>query len=418
MQKNIKNNFNKILSIFILMQPVLDLITGICIHKLNINFTLGIIIRIIFLIFVMLTSTFIYNKKKNIIYYLLFIIYAIIYLLGIILFKDSSIFKEMQGLIRTFYFPLLFLSLYSIKDDLKLNPKTLVITFFIYLAFIFVPSILNIGFKTYEITKKGTLGFFNSANEISGILSILTPLIIVYLNKLQKNKYIIITITSIIYMYVILNMGTKTPLLALILTIIMLIVYSVIKNIKNKNYKLVISTFLLFLITTIAVIAVIPKTNFYKNIETHLDFLEVDNAIEVLEKPKLIDHFIFSQRLTFLSKKQKIYNNSNIYQKLFGIGYTKDSKEVKMIEMDYFDIFYSHGIIGSILFFGMYSYLIYKILHKRKSFDFKQYMLYVSLILIIILSLFTGHIINAPSVSIIVIYLLMLLQYKDNKKTS
>ena len=89
-----------------------------------------------------------------------------------------------------------------------------------------------------------------------------------------------------------------------------------------------------------------------------------------------------------------------------------------MIEMDYFDIFYSHGIIGSILFFGMYIYLIYKILHKRKSFDFKQYMLYASLVLIIILSLFTGHIINAPSVSIIVIYLLMLLQYKDNKKTS
>jgi len=34
---------------------------------------------------------------------------------------------------------------------------------------IFIPTFLDVGYKTYEVTKKGSLGFFNSANEISGI---------------------------------------------------------------------------------------------------------------------------------------------------------------------------------------------------------------------------------------------------------
>ncbi len=413
MQKNIKNNFNKILSIFILMQPVLDLITGICIHKLNINFTLGIIIRIIFLIFVMLTSTFIYNKKKNIIYYLLFIIYAIIYLLGIILFKDSSIFKEMQGLLRVFYFPLLLISLYSINDEIHISKMLLLTDLILYLLFIFIPNSLNLGFKSYEITKKGTLGFFNSANEISGIISILTPIMILVF---KEHKNLIFTLLiSILYLFVILTIGTKTPLLSLIITIFFALLWLWIKNIKKKNYKLIIGSFGILFILIITTIAIIPKTNFYKNIETHLNYLKVDDIKEVFEKPKLVDHFIFSQRLTFLSKIQKEYSKANPYQLLFGIGYMKKDKVRKTVEMDYFDIFYSHGIIGFILFFSLYLNILYKVLSKRKKFDFSQYMTYISIFLIIVLSLFTGHIITAPSVSLLVAIIILMIENK--KKT-
>ena len=413
MQKNIKNNFNKILSIFILMQPVLDLITGICIHKLNINFTLGIIIRIIFLIFVMLTSTFIYNKKKNIIYYSLFIIYAIIYLLGIILFKDSSIFKEMQGLLRVFYFPLLLISLYSINDEIHISKMLLLIDLILYLLFIFIPNSLNLGFKSYEITKKGTLGFFNSANEISGIISILTPIMILVF---KEHKNLIFTLLiSILYLFVILTIGTKTPLLSLIITIFFALLWLWIKNIKKKNYKIIIGSFGILFILIITTIAIIPKTNFYKNIETHLNYLKVDDIKEVFEKPKLVDHFIFSQRLTFLSKIQKEYSKANPYQLLFGIGYMKEDKVRKTVEMDYFDIFYSHGIIGFILFFSLYLNILYKVLSKRKKFDFSQYMTYISIFLIIVLSLFTGHIITAPSVSLLVAIIILMIENK--KKT-
>ncbi len=76
--------------------------------------------------------------------------------------------------------------------------------------------------------------------------------------------------------------------------------------------------------------------------------------------------------------------------------------------MDYFDIFYNHGIMGFIIFFIPYIMILINIFKKKdKLFDFERYMSYISIFLIVILSLFTGHIITAPSVSIVIIYILI-----------
>ena len=108
-----------------------------------------------------------------------------------------------------------------------------------------------------------------------------------------------------------LNIGTKTPLLALIITIVFSILWLWIKNIKEKNYKIVGISFTILLVVSILIISIIPKTNFYKNIETELDYIEVDNPVEVLSSYKLIDHAIFGQRLSFLSKRSNDYRRSN-----------------------------------------------------------------------------------------------------------
>ena len=162
----------------------------------------------------------------------------------------------------------------------------------------------------------------------------------------------------IIYLVVILTVGTKTPLLALIMTIGATLGYYMINCLKKKTYKPIIYTSLIVLIGFLSLIMILPKTNFYKNIEVHLDFLEVDNIYEVFTDYKLIDHFIFSQRLTFLENKHKLYERSNLSEKLNGIGYVKDNQVTKLIEMDYFDIFYSHGIMGFALYFGIYLYVL------------------------------------------------------------
>lgn len=414
MEQKIKKNFNKILAIFILMQPVLDLITGVFIHVFNINLTIGIIIRMLFLIFIMLTVTFIYKKKKILMYYFLFLIYAFFYILGIIMFKNGvGLFAEIQGLLRVFYFPLLLVSLYSIKDNIRISKMTLVISLFMYLLFIFVPNSLNIGFKSYQITKSGTLGFFNSANEISGIISIITPIMVIIFK--ENKNFLLIFLMSILYLVVILTIGTKTPLLSFCITILSAILWLWIRSIKRKNYKVIFASLIAVLVLSVGIILILPKTNFYKNIKVHMNYLKVDDLGDVLEKPKLIDHFIFSQRLTFLDKKQALYEKATIYQKLFGIGYLKEKKVAKAVEMDYFDIFYSHGIIGCLIFFIAYIYVLINILKNRKKLNFSQYMLYISLILILFLSLFTGHIITAPSVSIIVITIIMMLENKKRR---
>ena len=413
MKNYLKKNINIIISIFILLQPILDIITGIFLHILNINLTVGIIIKILFVLLLIYIALFVFNKKKLIIPYIILIIYGLFYCLGMIIYKDSSLFVEIQNLVKTFYFPVLLLTLYSIKDEFRISKLTLFTSLFMYIILIFIPTLFGIGFKSYEITKAGTLGFYNSANEISGIISILTP--IVFLVFKDDNNPIKKTIYTLIYLVVILMMGTKTPLLSLGITVGVTFIYLWIKSIKRKDYKPILYSFIGLVIAIALLIVVIPKTNFYKNIETHLNYLKLDSVFEVFEDEELIDHFIFSSRLKFLNNKARIYSNSSTYEKLFGIGYINNNKTTKMIEMDYFDIFYSHGIIGFILFFSIVLPIIYKLLVDYQKRNFERFMLMTSFILIVFLSFFTGHIITAPSVSLISVILILYLGKRQKR---
>lgn len=411
----IKKNFNTLLIIFILLQPILDLITGFGIHIWKMDITIGIIIRMIFLLVILYSVMFVYKKKQNWLYYGILIVYGLLYVLGIILFKDGvGLFSEIQGLCRVFYFPVLLIALYSIKDEIKISKMTLMVVLVTYLVCILVPNCLNLGFETYEITKAGTLGFFNSANEISGIISLLTPIMILIF--VSSKKIIPAVIISCIYLYVILTIGTKTPLLSLGITIFFTYLWFIYNAVKVKKYKRIGISLIALVLFTIALILILPKTTFYKNIETHLNYLKLDNVTEVFEDEKLVDHFIFSSRLKFMKERQQDYMDGNIYQKLFGIGYLNNQKEAKAVEMDYFDIYYNHGIIGFILFFGMYGYFFYLIMKERRKLDFEQYMLYISILLSIFLSFFTGHIITAPAVSILVTVLLLMLVKQKKKR--
>ena len=413
MNEFVKKNISTIIAIFVLIGPILDLITGLCLHSLGINLTLGIITRVLFLVFICIITLFTFKKKNVLIPYLIIGLYFILYTIGMIAFKDTSIFTEIQNLVKVFYFPILLVSIYSIKDEIRISNLTLFTVMFTYLILIFVPTLLNLGYDTYEVAKVGTLGFFNSANEISGIISLLTPtmLIILFSAKHLIPKIIL----ALIYIVVILMVGTKTPILALGITIGVGLLYLWIKSIKAKKYKNVFISLFAVIILGTSLILIIPKTNFYKNIKIHLDYLELDSITEVFSDKELVDHFIFSSRLKFLDNKANLYSNSNTYLKLFGIGYLKDYKATKMIEIDYFDILFSHGIVGFIIFFGITVPILLKIVREKRKLNFEYIMNYTSVLLIIILAFFTGHIITAPSVSLISIILILSLNKRKKK---
>lgn len=284
--------------------------------------------------------------------------------------------------------------------------------FVIYLLFILVPNVLNLGFGSYEITKKGSIGWFYTANEVGAIISILMPF---YLNEIinKKNKPIIF-LSIIIIFYTLTAMGTKGPLLSFGIILIYYFIKYYKKIIKEKKYKTLGITTTSFIIVIFALIMIIPKTTFYKNIIIHLDFLKVEK-ISDFKNPKIIDHFIFSQRLTFLNNTVKIYNKSPISSKLLGIGYIDnygtDQVSMKMIEMDYFDILFRQGIIGIVIIFGGIVMMINKKKRTKKIND--VYLL--SLFLSIILALLTGHVITSPSVSIYVALIIDLI-YNENIK--
>ncbi len=410
-----KKDINILISIFIILSPILDVLTGLNVHYLSIPLTMGMVIRMLFLFILFLIVLFYYHKSKVIILYLIVGIFMIFHLLGNNVFKTNpSNWQEIQNIIKTFYFPLLLGTIYSIKEDIRISNLTLFKLLFLYLIFIFVPLLLGIGYQSYRVTKAGTLGFYNSANEISGIISILTPVMFIILKT--SKKIIPKLILMIMYLTTILMMGTKTPLLTLCLITGATLLYFWIKWLKQKEIKKIVFSIIVVLFSIIGLDIILPKTNFYKNIETHLDFLGVDNVFEVFTDKKLMDHFIFSQRITFLHKKANIFHSANRYQKFFGIGIYQNGIETKSIEMDYFDIYYNYGLIGFFVFFGIVLSILYQILVEEEEISFKRYMTRISLLLIILLSLLTGHILTAPSVSIIVCIIVLSLNDQRKKR--
>ena len=83
--------------------------------------------------------------------------------------------------------------------------------------------------------------------------------------------------------------------------------------------------------------------------------------------------------------------------------------------MDYFDIYYSHGLIGFSVFFLITMVTLFKILEEKQKLTFERYMNTTSLLLIIFLSFFTGHILTAPSVSLVVIIVSISLAKREKK---
>ena len=400
MNKYLKNNISLILKIFLYLQPVIDLITGIMIHYLNINITIGMIIRFIFLLFIIYFYLFVKknNSKYKTIYLLSVLVFMIISTILVIINKDiHALYFELSNVLKVFYFPLL-ISIVD-KEDIKITINDIIYVGIIYLSLISIANIFNLSYNSYTQGKIGSVGLFNSGNEISAILSIITPFIIYYIFNKNNNYIKVLLIILIVYNYF--TIGSKIIIISLILSIIFNL-FLFLKNNKVNNKKIIISIIGILLLIILG-IYILPKTNFYYNIKLHLNFLGINN-IKDLFTYNFINRFIFSDRLTFLLDINNIYFNSSILSKLFGIGfitnYATDLVSIKLIEMDLFDIFYRVGLIGFITF------MIPIIKEIKVLFKDKYSIVIFSVILALFIAILVGHTLTAPSVSILLLFVL------------
>ena len=108
-------------------------------------------------------------------------------------------------------------------------------------------------------------------------------------------------------------------------------------------------------------------------------FLKPTNFLEFINK------VLFNDRITFLD------NNFNVFIKKDILSYLFGSSLPKLVEIDIFDILFNYGIIGFIIF----SIYLFKIKYRKLDKIYK-----FSFILIMLISLTSGHILIYPNVSI------------------
>lgn len=404
----------KILIIFLYLQPVIDLGTSITMNILHFSISFGIIIRILFLLFLIYFYLFVkrnLSKKKK--WYLIAAFFYLVCFATMIYFvKDSSALSyELQNVLKLMYFPLL-LTIIDFKD-LKINYHDLIKIGAIYLLFIAIPSLLGLGFNSYTQGKVGNAGWFNSGNEVSAILSILSPFFIYYIFS-NENIYKRLAL-GLLIVYTYFTLGSKIAILALIVSII----FNLILFIKNKKIeKKRIYLFLgIMLIIILLGIVLIPKTNFYYNLIIHLNYLGINSWSDIFSY-NFWNRFVFSDRLTYLSNTNLNYIWCKPIERIFGLGFIEsfgtDFVYIKAIEMDIFDIFYRTGIVGTIIILLPLIINLKSIIKPQKETINK--LIKFSIIFGLVVSMIVGHTLSSPGVSIYLAVIMIKFKQLTNSK--
>lgn len=411
------NNKRK-LYLFLLLLPIIDVLTSIT-EKLNLNIpSLGIIIKSVFLgimiLYLIISSTSKY-KKMSLYYLMAIFLYMVLFFITKINYLNLSLFViELKYMIKILFYPISLITMICYFDDKKFSKEelssVLLKSFLIYLLFIIIPFITKTGFNSYMDGSYGSSGWFYAANEMAIILIALFPF-----NYMLLKKSIVFVIIPIISALLISTLGTKVSMIGLYVISLMLFIISLFYR-KNKKFdkKLILGTFLVL----ISVIAIFNSSNTVDNISNSILIQERQNEIDkelynfdydsnsLFYKVVLkYGRAILSDRDLYFKYTFKTYDdNFNINTLLFGIGYSdvyKINNELatKLIEIDFFDILFHSGLMMSLIVFLPFLYFIVK-LFKSKKFNINIVFYTLMIALIFSISCLSGHTFGAPAVSI------------------
>lgn len=427
-----------VIILFILLQPVIDIITGLSMQYANATITFGIVIRTIFMIFLVVLGLIKADKKYKVcmfIYYGLLSIYMLGFLVNTYIENGTTLlFVQIKGLVKNFYLPIILVAFIPIfkEYNIHIERKVLIATLMVYAITIFICNICGIAFLTYKAgDKAGTVGLFYSANEIGAILCLLSPFLVVDLVK-EKLTWVK-GIFFILFVYAVLQVGTKVPYFGLIILIVTVIFACIIngKTQKMKQYYKKAGLFFGVLIAIYLVTGLTPVGENLTKIYGDVFVITKEDIQNGFIGPKKITEFknmdelkttAVSGRNDFLKANKEKFTKGDILDKTIGIGFVENKggklEELKLTEMDYYDILFCNGIIGTILFaipiltFAIL-FMRYSILHKKTiTIEFIY-----SIVMTAVVALLAGHVFVSPAVSIYIVIILLKYNFeiRDNK---
>lgn len=430
---------SKLLQGFVLLQPILDIITSLQSVYLDFDLSISILFRGITVLLVSIYLLFQKQNRRMKWYIGLVGFFSIIYLIHMYISKGSSIlFTELYSLIRFFYFPILLIFFYELlKKERNTNfvfKNIMVYLCLFYFGISFVAFLTGSSFPSYMGDDKlGFNGWFYSANERGNTYVILLPLLIPLF--LKNIKYIWVFLLGL---FSLLILGTKVGYLGVVATLLGTLFYLLVHVfIKKENHALNITIFSILLLFIIGITPFLPV---YKNIEIqNHELINIINEKEHLstdileEKIKENDAYliedknqniVFSGREVFLKQNIEYFRHQGIISKLFGVGfenkYLGDLEIANKVEIDIFDTFFAFGLFGFLLYwspFLYFSFLILVILLRKYKMILNPNINFalLSIGLAVIISMISGHIFVAPSVSIYVTLILLTLYFELEK---
>ncbi|MET3684223.1 hypothetical protein ABID56_002349 [Alkalibacillus flavidus] len=427
----------KYLWIFILIQPVIDLMTSLMVQFTDTVVTVGALVRVLFVALFFVVIVYIswtMPKHRKILYYVGALALVLIASLVVtILFKDPySLVAELQFLFKIVYFNLALIALYLMFKEIVTDKQQLlniVFKAFFFVAVAVGASILiavltQTSLESYSHTKVGYKGWFFSGNEISAVLAITYPMAAYYIVSQPSGRakgwmIVALTISAIGFGL----MGTKVALGGILLTTLTVGYHIIVNRFGNgvKGWQKFNTTLFIALIVVVTAHA---SSSFLENIANQIYQYENVVSQPTEEEQEQIDpdayikdnfhassrflNLILSSRDIYVKIHHSYFVDAPVAQKLFGMGYASNySEDPKTVEIDAFDLFYSIGIIGFIVYVIPIVYMLYRIIRaffdkgiKATFKDSTSIFILVSLAIACGISTLAGHVITAPAVSI------------------
>lgn len=445
------NNFSKKLNeiapflfmLFILVQPVLDLLTSYSMLVLELNITPGIIIRFFIMcigfLYILLNS--IKDKTyKSLLYFISLAVFFVINLLVSYNVKPvfnlideiTSIGKIVYFIMMTFIFYLIFnntkLVTYNRKTYTVGYPNNVVVSQLIITIVMIISTLTNTAMRSYgALYKKGHSGWFFAANDLSAILAICFPILIwVFLKEDSIKRKICGAIILLGSIYSQFAIGTKVGYLAVVVSLITTFLAFVFKwgssyftdSIRPKiKDGLAISVIMGITILATPYAPAIQNTGFRLDQIMKVEEPPSDQVVDFEnEKDDItgshqknngaqISTVIYSGRDDFYKKNQEYYISADNIQKIVGMGYGGNYEEkVVIVERDFHDIFYRYGWLGTLLILLPFIYsgihlLIIGLENINKLITYKVILSVTSILLGLGIAFIAGHVLFSPAVS-------------------
>ncbi|MDX1805957.1 MAG: O-antigen ligase family protein [Paenisporosarcina sp.] len=438
---------------FLVLQPVIDVLTAGSKLLLNLDITFGVIIRFAYMAMMGLFLLWMAKSHKlarGYIFYLvgLAIVIAINIMMNMNVKDPYYLFQELKFFNKVVYFHIAFLGLMIIYKELqsrgwdieKHTTKYMWLSGFIIGSVFVVAQITGTSLSNYAHTKTGYSGWFFAGNEIGAIMAIILPLLALYaIERTTEAKKPWFWIPFIMLSLGMLALGTKVGYGGILIVLLSVLIGSLIMwlfmKVKTNQVKssLTISFGLMVLLA-----AATPFTPVFGNMYAHFDLLNIDwgdsasveldeNGDEIEEEPITNEEFqnlIFSSREKYAEDFKMDFDSAPLTQKLFGMGLARNydipepGKDLKMIEMDFHDMFYSFGWIGFFYimapFFWYTGKFVTRFIRNIKTYFNYLYILYgVAFLLGIGISYTAGHVLTAPAVSIYIAAILAMVTIRS-----
>lgn len=412
MKEKLEKLYNsKAIEFALIVIPFFEVITSLMKKNLNVNFSIGIIYKAILIVMSLIYILFINKKDKK--YILMFFATLLVYSVLNVSISGFN-FENIANLCKIFSFiiPCMFFYWYR-KNGNKISIEPLVYCAFIYCTLVKLAEITGTQMATYRgDLALGTKGWFYSGNELTAILSIMLPLVIYY--STENIKFIGI-ITSFLTTHVLLSTGTKTSIISVCAVLLTLLIYSLIKLIITKSSRYG-KELILCLALALFVVCVLPGTASYKFFKKRVEIAtekidSVDSNSDIKTGKDLanvaINNFLFNGREEFLSEQKKLYANSNIWERLFGLklenrfGFMSDAR-YKTIELDIFDITIMFGLIGFVIVYLPIILCIVTCLYNLFKKQEKETLICLATTCVAIsISCIAGHVLTSSTIVII-----------------